>query len=343
MALMGISVGVPIANRVIMDYKENKARPEGEEYKDPVYASMLEENGKPSLLRLQMFLWTLASLVIYFCYFIATATAAKDISTLALPPVNDSLLFLMGLSQAGYLGSKAFAGTLEKDTSVPKSTVLPAAVAVPASAKRATAIHELIHGNVNPGDPVTILGSEFGRNKDTVMIGTDRVDPDLVKKWENSRIEFIVPEKTPPGKHALRVIAEGASTLTTLLINEPRLTRGQNNIPADIISDIWIDDPSQKGLKVPPIGYFIPENMYHFFFEYAVPAGTPSWGHTQFRARFLVDGVEVDDRSFMPGHLNGRNYGVFDYTFTELRDYTIEIRGASAKEMMIRVGKPRLV
>ena len=66
MTLMGISVVVPIASKGISEYKKLKPRNYSETYTEPDYASMLEEKGQPSLLRVQMFLWTLAALAIYF-------------------------------------------------------------------------------------------------------------------------------------------------------------------------------------------------------------------------------------------------------------------------------------
>jgi hypothetical protein len=39
----------------------------------------------------------------------------------------------------------------------------------------------------------------------------------------------------------------------------------------------------------------------------------------------------------MPGHLNGKNYGVFDYVFNTAGDYVVEIRGAMTKSMNVHV------
>jgi hypothetical protein len=341
MALMGISVGVPLVNKVIMDYKENKARPEGEEYNEPVYASMLEENGKPSLLRLQMFLWTIASLVIYFWYFITMAMAVADVSTLALPPVDDSLLFLMGLSQTGYLGSKAFAGTVtgteKKTAAVATTTAAPAAPAAPA--RQPLSLREIVPRAVKSGGLVTLLGTGFGTKPDTLSAGAVTVPQENVRRWDDTRIEFTLPGSVAAGKTELRIIAGGNSVSDTITVGDPDwVNHAREEVPADITGPMWIDDPNMRYYRVPPIGHFIPKKRYYFFFEYEVPPGTPSWGRTQFAARLYINDKAVGDKkSFLPGYMNGKNYGVFDHTFDDPGKFTIEIRGNNAVKMDIEV------
>ena len=81
--------------------------------------------------------------------------------------------------------------------------------------------------------------------------------------------------------------------------------------------------------------------VYYFFFEFAVPPGTPSWGRTEFQARFYVEGnLTGDPRSFLPGYMNGKNYGVFDHVFNAAGAYTVEIRGATTKTMKVEVKRP---
>jgi hypothetical protein len=126
----------------------------------------------------------------------------------------------------------------------------------------------------------------------------------------------------------------------TISASFPLGTRGLNEIDANIIDDIWIDDPSQKGYKLPPIGHFIPDKRYYFFFEFEVPPGTPPWGRIQFRAKFFLDGVHVATRSFLPGTMNGQNYGNFDYVFPTEGKHHIEIKGFNSKSMDIEVKKP---
>ncbi len=343
MALMGISVGVPIVSKGISEYKKLKTRSEGEVYSEPRYASMLEEDGQPSLLRFQMFLWTLAAVVIYFWLFTTTVfNAGPETVSVALPDIDPTLLFLMGLSQAGYLGSAAYAGTLEKSsagavTPPERTTATESVLAAPSPA-----IRETIPRSAGPHELVTLLGSGFGSKPDSLMIGQEKVSSENIRRWEDTRIEFTLPDTGPPGKHTLVVMTEGKSGSGEITVSTPAwVHEGIDKTPADIISEIWIDDPSQKSYRIPPIGYFIPGKRYYFFFEYAVPPGTPSWGRTEFQAGFYIDGKPAcEPRSFMPGYMNGKNYGVFDYRFESEGTFTIEIRGATAKSMDVVVKRP---
>jgi hypothetical protein len=344
MALMGISVAVPIVSQGITEYKRLKPRPEGETYIEPNYASMLEENGRPSLLRLQMFLWTLAAFAIFIGSFLTAALSAEaDPLTLSLPEIAPTLLFLMGLSLAGYLGSIAYSGTVKKTEppAKPQQPAQPAAPApAPAPVRAAPGIREIIPRDVKPKGVLTLLGSGFGAQSDTIMIGEDRVPPASIGRWEEARIEFTVPETISPGSHNLRVISGGETVSGQISVGSPQEPQRLNEIDANIISDIWIDDPSQKGYKVPPIGHFIPDKRYYFFFEFDVPPGTPQWGMAQFRAKFFLDGGLVATRSFMPGVMNGQNYGIFDYLFPAEGKHHIEIAGSNTRTMDIEVKQP---
>lgn len=344
MALMGISVAVPIVSQGITEYKRLKPRPEGEAYIEPNYASMLEENGKPSLLRLQMFLWTLAAFAIFIGSFLTAAlSAGADPLTLSLPGIAPTLLFLMGLSSTGYLGSVAFSGTVKKTEPAAKTAqpAQPAAATPLLSPMRPVpGIREIIPRDVKPKGVLTLLGSGFGAQSDTIMIGEDRVPPASIRRWEEARIEFTVPEMISPGSHNLRVISGGETVSGQISVGSPQEPVRLGEIDANITSDIWIDDPSQKGYKVPPIGHFIPDKRYHFFFEFDVPPGTPQWGRTQFRAKFFLDGSLIATRSFMPGSMNGQNYGSFDYLFPAEGNHHIEIAGANARTMDIEVKQP---
>lgn len=210
MALMGISVAVPIASKGIAEYKKLKLRPEGVTYTEPRYASMLEEDGQPSLLRLQMFLWTIAALVIYFAQFLVAASKLEPNAVLGLQQADPTLLFLMGLSQTGDLGSKAYSGTVKKtEPDVNKPAVAPPATADPGTARNILAIRETIPRTARPKELVTLLGSGFGIQKDTIMLGQERVPPESIGRWEDTRIEFTIPDTITPGNQNLRVIAAG--------------------------------------------------------------------------------------------------------------------------------------
>ena len=343
MALMGISVGVPIVSKGISEYKKFKSRSDGEIYKEPHYASMLEEDGQPSLLRFQMFLWTLAAVVIYFWLFINTVyTAGPETLSIGLPDIDPTLLFLMGLSQTGYLGSAAYAGTLVKTGIAEiKTTVTPPAPQSP-PATQFLAIRETIPRSARSKELITLLGSGFGNNPDSLTIGPEKVSHENIRRWEEDRIEFTIPETVTPGTHTLVVMAGGKSVSKEITVSTPLWVHDKiEKTGAEIISEIWIDDPSQKGYRVPPIGYFIPDKRYYFFFEFAVPPGTSSWGRTEFQAGFFIDGKQAcEPKSFMPGYMNGKNYGVFDYRFESEGTFTVEIRGATIKSMDVVVKRP---
>ena len=61
------------------------------------FTNMLSDNGEPSLMRLQLFVWTFATAA-FFLY--------QVWSTETLWDVPSSLLILMGISHGGYLVDK---------------------------------------------------------------------------------------------------------------------------------------------------------------------------------------------------------------------------------------------
>ena len=110
--LMGISTGVPIVSNIISAQNYTKTLPGIPKKKDvPKFSTMLLEHDKPTLGRYQMLLWTFLSISIYLFQFSHTMDQELVISTelTIIPDVKDSLVILMGLSQAGYLGFKSVA------------------------------------------------------------------------------------------------------------------------------------------------------------------------------------------------------------------------------------------
>jgi hypothetical protein len=111
--LMGISVSVPVLNKKISDKiyanvpNAGPARPFGPQPRSSTLLSMLQENGQLSLTRFQMFTWTWIGIIIYlFLLYFTVSTEMGNVEQLSLPNVDGTIVFLMGLSQAAYLGKK---------------------------------------------------------------------------------------------------------------------------------------------------------------------------------------------------------------------------------------------
>lgn len=101
-ALMGISVGSIGAATAISAKNGGTTVPVDSPPVSPpelsFLKSMLSEDGKPSIMRLQMFAWTIAT-VVFFVWHVYNAGTLWDVPT--------NLLFLMGISHGGYLVDKA--------------------------------------------------------------------------------------------------------------------------------------------------------------------------------------------------------------------------------------------
>jgi hypothetical protein len=74
------------------------------------WGDLFRDDDKPtqfSLMKLQMFAWTLVALAIYICIFASGVWRSDQQMIDSLPIVDTALVLLTGLSQAGYLGGKA--------------------------------------------------------------------------------------------------------------------------------------------------------------------------------------------------------------------------------------------
>jgi hypothetical protein len=200
LALMGISIGVPIVSTIISGYKYTPNNVElyketpsliesGQEL--PGFHEMLNEYGKPSLGRFQMFAWTWISIIIYlFIFFSKIFALANTPSVLALPDIDPTLVVLMGLSQFAFLGNKAVTSEMEITSIFP------------------------LEGSA--GDSFSIYGNNFGNKGQIVWIGTKRI-PSLEKeeeeetiKWSNNRIDIKIPKGVPLGKQEIKVVIDGS-------------------------------------------------------------------------------------------------------------------------------------
>ncbi len=109
LALMGISVASPIAGGGVATVKYNISSGRTKPKDLPKFGTMLLENGKPSLTRYQMFLWTWIGILIYLWIFVSNITDVQDLAKLSMPDIDSTLVILMGLSHSVYIGGKAIA------------------------------------------------------------------------------------------------------------------------------------------------------------------------------------------------------------------------------------------
>jgi hypothetical protein len=175
LTLLGISVGVPIVSGGVSSIKYTtdtpKQRPPDKDLKP--FSSMLEENDKPTLTRFQMFIWTWIGVIIYLALFLAMITgpgALQAVQNLSLPDIDPTLVALMGLSQAGYIGGKAVASLAVEVTSISPS-------------------------QGKAGQSISLLGSGFGSkaSEGAVWFDDTHVLGSSVDNWTNSRIDLKVP------------------------------------------------------------------------------------------------------------------------------------------------------
>lgn len=103
--LMGISTAVPI---ISLSYTRKEYEiPEKTPEKLPPFSMMLQQKGKITLSRFQMFLWTWIGIIIYLLTVFGTVSdSISSIASLTLPDADPVLVALMGLSQSGYLGGR---------------------------------------------------------------------------------------------------------------------------------------------------------------------------------------------------------------------------------------------
>jgi hypothetical protein len=146
------------------------------------FGSMFLENDRPSLPRFQMFSWTIIGVLIYLGIFFTQlnkfisggAMGASEISgVLSLPDISFTLVALMGISQAAYLGGKY--------VSPKKPMVFPGLSPNPAII----------------GQEVTIKGFNFGTDIGSVRLGMEEKPITISSKtikWNKDTITFTVPK-----------------------------------------------------------------------------------------------------------------------------------------------------
>jgi len=120
-ALLGISVASAMASNTISSVKGLIIeRPPPVNL--PPYSTILEENGRVKLTRLQMFWWTLITIIVYVLIFYSqineTISGHKSLEMVSVPDINMVFVILTAFSQAIYLGGKFFTPLLSRITEI---------------------------------------------------------------------------------------------------------------------------------------------------------------------------------------------------------------------------------
>jgi hypothetical protein len=181
--LTGISIAVPIVSNPISSIKYGERKPPTGTLTDQGrrrLATMLMENEKPTVSRFQMFAWTIISIIVYLGFFFSqTGVLLNDVNKLVVPDIPQVFVYLMGLSQVGYVGVK---GTISKSLTV--TQVLPNKAAAQ--------------------EDIEIVGTNFGSEEGKVFFEDGPKDvagnqvpvqPEDIKKWQETRIHVKVPSK----------------------------------------------------------------------------------------------------------------------------------------------------
>ncbi len=206
LVLLGISTAVPIVSttiskayyerdstteNIVADAYETKNIDELNELRNEnSIGKMLKENNKPTLGRYQMFVWTFIGIFIYLfslSALVASNDQPQEIKKMSVPDVDITIVVLMGLASTAFLGLKAVSSYMT--------------------------IKEVYPLQVESGKNLSIFGTNFGEESDTVWIGSTRINSsvqpnDLI--WSDDRIDLKVPENIQ-GEFRIRVVKKGSS------------------------------------------------------------------------------------------------------------------------------------
>lgn len=115
LVLMGINTASTVASKAISKVRYSSLTPPTSRQS---LSMMLYEGPTVSLARVQLFVWTLVSILIYFAVLFTLmfgpfllAFSLQPLQTLSIPDVDPSLVTLMGLSHTAYLGRKFYTGS----------------------------------------------------------------------------------------------------------------------------------------------------------------------------------------------------------------------------------------
>ena len=192
LALMGISVVTPIVSGGVslIKYKTSDSKKSKEQGKRAGFSSMLQEKGKPTLTRFQMFGWTWIGITIYLIILFSDVTENvknEDFDKLILPDIDPALVVLMGMSQGAYLGGKIVT-------------------------KQGMGITGVFPSKQKADDDIVIIGTDFGDNRGFVIFGDKVIGAKKIDSWDNSKIEVKIPSGITKGKYKIQVGKEGVVT-----------------------------------------------------------------------------------------------------------------------------------
>jgi len=117
LALMGVNTVSAVMSKAIDTNKQSKSKAIPKYKERSLWTMFNEDDGRPTLARVQMFIWTWVSVTIYiyilFTMFFgpflnSNVFVATPLCALTIPDVDPTLVTLMGLSHAAYLGKKYY-------------------------------------------------------------------------------------------------------------------------------------------------------------------------------------------------------------------------------------------
>jgi hypothetical protein len=199
--LTGISIAVPFVSNPISGIKYGEKKPPRGTLKNEDrrrLATMLMENEKPTISRFQMFAWTIISIIIYLgIFFSQTTFLLNNVNILTVPDIPQIFVYLMGLSQVGYVGSKA---TISKSL----------------------AVTQIVPKKAHANEDVIILGTNFGSENEKGRVLFEDGAKDIVGnqvtvrqqdiiEWKENRIHIKVPDRVlvPNTDYYIRVENRG--------------------------------------------------------------------------------------------------------------------------------------
>jgi hypothetical protein len=157
----------------------------------------------PDLSKVQMLTWTAIAAATYL---FAVFKAIPTFQGADFPDINPTLMLLMGLGQAAYLGTKIVSA---QNTII--SNLTPARGA-------------------GPGSQITINGSGFGTSLGTIQFGDVVAAPAMSSggpQWSDTSVTFIIPPTQASGQP----FAGGQTVYVAVLLQGNNTTAASNTVP----------------------------------------------------------------------------------------------------------------